>query len=175
MFAPSTDSDDDSTCRSFDAVIAAADAPVWVITTVARGRRAGCLVGFATQVGISPRRFLAALSKNNHTGVIAGGATHLAVHLLTADRFKVARLFATTSGDRTDKFARCDWVIGPHQLPVLTAAAGWFTARIVERINLGDHVGLVLDPDTATAPPATSVAAALHNSAVADLTAGHRP
>ncbi|MFD6399036.1 flavin reductase family protein [Nocardia sp. NPDC060249] len=165
---PSADRED-----AFDAVIAAADSPVWVITTVAGGRRAGCLVGFATQVSIVPRRFLVALSKNNHTREIADGATYLAVHLLTDEHFAVARLFATTSGDRIDKFTRCAWWTGPHELPILSAATGWFAASIVERLDLGDHLGLVLEPVSGSGPPEPDTVTALRFRAVADLPPGH--
>ncbi|MGM7647971.1 flavin reductase family protein [Nocardia sp. JW2] len=156
---------------SFDAVISAADAPVWIVTTSAHGHRAGCLVGFATQVSIEPRRFLVGLSKSNHTYETANTATHLAVHLIAARHFEVAGLFATTTGDDTDKFARCDWHTGPHGLPILTSAAGWFAGEILERIDLGDHLGVLLAPVAAEAP--SSDHAILHLSAVAELKPGH--
>ncbi|KAF0845437.1 flavin reductase family protein [Nocardia caishijiensis] len=156
---------------AFDAVIAAADAPVWIVTTVAEDRRAGCLVGFATQASINPRRFLVALSESNHTYETVAAATHLAVHLLTADHFELARLFATTTGDDTDKFARCDWHAGPYGLPILAGAAGWFAGEIIERVDLGDHLGVVLAPVAAAAP--STDRAILHLGAVAELTPGH--
>ncbi|MFC4374520.1 flavin reductase family protein [Nocardia halotolerans] len=159
--------------ESFDAVIATADGPVWVVTTVAGGQRAGCLIGFATQVSIGPRRFLVGLSKNNNTREIADAAEYLAVHLLTEQHFAVARLFATTTGDRTDKFAHCDWDTGPHGLPILRAATGWFAARIIERLDLGDHLGILLDPVAAGEPPRADSGAVLRLHAVADLPPGH--
>ncbi|WP_280228951.1 flavin reductase family protein [Nocardia cyriacigeorgica] len=140
--------------EAFDALVAAANSPMWVVTTIADGRRAGCLVGFAGQVSITPRRFLVAVSKNNHTYRIARRAEYLAVHLLTGDAVELARLFGTTSGDSVDKFARCAWSGGPHGLPILDGAAGWFAGRVIARSDLGDHVGHLLEPLTATAPPA---------------------
>lgn len=159
--------------EAFDAVIAAADTPIWVVTTVADGHRAGCLVGFATQVSINPRRFLVALSKKNHTAETADAAAYLAIHLLTAEHFAVARLFATTSGDRLDKFTRCEWWTGPHGLPILTAATGWFAASIVERLDLGDHLGLVVEPVAGAGPPQPAAVSGLRFHSVADLTPGH--
>ncbi|WP_280202916.1 flavin reductase family protein [Nocardia cyriacigeorgica] len=138
--------------EAFDALVAAANSPMWVVTTIADGRRAGCLVGFAGQVSITPRRFLVAVSKNNHTYRIARRAEYLAVHLLTGDAVELARLFGTTSGDSVDKFARCAWSGGPHGLPILDGAAGWFAGRVIARSDLGDHVGHLLEPLTATAP-----------------------
>ncbi|TLF76761.1 flavin reductase family protein [Nocardia cyriacigeorgica] len=163
----------DEVGEAFDALIAAADGPIWVVTTVADGRKAGCLVGFAGQVSITPRRFLVAVSKNNHTYRIARRAEYLAVHLLTGEHFDLARLFGTTTGESTDKFARCAWSSGPHGLPILDGAAGWFAGRVIARSDLGDHVGHLLEPLTATAPPPTATGSALHLRAVADLTPGH--
>ncbi|MBF6414065.1 flavin reductase family protein [Nocardia cyriacigeorgica] len=159
--------------EAFDALIAAADSPMWVVTTIADGRTAGCLVGFAGQVSITPRRFLVAVSKNNHTYRIARRAEYLAVHLLTGDNVELARLFGTTTGDSADKFARCAWSGGPHGLPILDGAAGWFAGRIIARSDLGDHVGHLLEPLSATAPPPTATRSALHLRAVAGLTPGH--
>ncbi|MGV9611581.1 flavin reductase family protein [Nocardia xishanensis] len=155
----------------FDAVLAAADYPVWVVTTAACGIRAGCLVGFGTQVSIDPPRFVVGLSENNHTFRVAADAEYLAVHLLTEDDGPIARLFATETGDTTDKFARCEWTEGPHGLPILSAAPYWFTGRILARYDFGDHVGVVLEPTAGHA--ADSARPALRTRAVADLPPGH--
>ncbi|MBF6088394.1 flavin reductase family protein [Nocardia cyriacigeorgica] len=159
--------------EAFDALIAAADSPMWVVTTIADGRRAGCLVGFAGQVSITPRRFLVAVSKNNHTYRIARRAGYLGVHLLTVESLDLARLFGTTTGETADKFAQCAWSSGPHGLPILDGAVGWFAGRLIARSDFGDHVGHLLEPVTATAPPPAAAAPALRLQAVADLSPGH--
>lgn len=156
---------------AFDAVLAAADYPIWVVTTVACGTRAGCLVGFGTQLSIDPPRFVVGLSQNNHTFRIAADADHLAVHLLTEQDRELARLFGAETGDSTDKFARCAWTEGPHGLPILSAATHWFTGRIVARYDFGDHVGVVLEPTAGRA--ADSARPALRLAAVLDLSPGH--
>ncbi|WP_342215155.1 flavin reductase family protein [Nocardia farcinica] len=156
--------------EAFDAVVAAADYPVWVVTTVADGVRAGCLVGFGTQVSIEPRRFLVGLSKKNHTYRVAADAEYLAVHLLASGQQALARLFATESGDTVDKFAHCAWTPGPHEVPVLTGASGWFAGRILERHDFGDHCGLLLEPLAGRAPVAGP---ALRYDRVAGLRPGH--
>jgi flavin reductase (DIM6/NTAB) family NADH-FMN oxidoreductase RutF len=158
---------------AFDRVIAGADAPMWIVTTVADGRRAGCLVGFATQASIAPRRFVACLSKENHTYRVACEARHLAVHLAGAESVALAQLFGAETGSEMDKFEHCDWREGPHGLPILAAADGWFTAEILRRDDFGDHVGFLLRPTAAQEP--TPEAAALRYRAVAELAAGHRP
>ncbi|MCX4099052.1 flavin reductase family protein [Nocardia sp. alder85J] len=164
--APDTDS-------AFDRVIAGADAPMWIVTTVADGNRAGCLVGFGTQASIEPRRFLACLSKENHTYRVALRAGHLAVHLLGTDAVALAQLFGAETGSEMDKFEHCEWREGPHGLPILATATGWFTGEILRRDDFGDHVGFLLRPTAAQEPAAD--APALRLRAVAELTAGHRP
>ncbi|WP_040840733.1 flavin reductase family protein [Nocardia brevicatena] len=156
---------------AFDAVVAGADYPMWVLTTAVEDHRAGCLIGFCTQIGIHPRRFLVGVSKNNHTFRVVSRAAHLALHLLPAHDIDSARLFGSETGDDIDKFAHCESFDGPYGLPILTAAVGWFAAAIIERHDFGDHTGLLLEPVAASAPPDS--AAVLRYRDVADLPAGH--
>ncbi|MEU8034197.1 flavin reductase family protein [Streptomyces sp. NPDC049099] len=117
-----------------------------VVTAVADGERAGCLVGFASQCSIRPPRFAVWLSKANHTYRVARAAQHLAVHLITRDQRDLAELFGGETGDEIDKFARVDWAEGYGGAVVLRQAAAWFTGTILHRTDGGDHVGFVLDP-----------------------------
>ncbi|MFF2554797.1 flavin reductase family protein [Nocardia sp. NPDC058058] len=155
----------------FDAVVAQSDYPMWVVTTVADGQRSGCLVGFASQASIEPRRFLVCLSKANDTYRVAGGATHVAVHLLTADALAIAELFGTETGPEIDKFEHCEWYEGPHRLPILAAASAWFAGKIMHRSDFGDHEGLLVSPDAAGA--SRHGAAVLRYGDVANLKPGH--
>ncbi|WP_067465429.1 flavin reductase family protein [Nocardia amamiensis] len=155
----------------FDAVVAAADYPVLLVTVQADGRRAGCLVGFATQVSVEPRRFLVGLSKRNHTYRVAQRAERLAVHVLASEQLSLARLFGGETGDDIDKFVHCDWTPGPGGVPVINTVPSWFSARIRDRYDFGDHVGILLEPEDGAAR--RRGAATLHYHAVADLAAGH--
>ncbi|MFP1152098.1 flavin reductase family protein [Mycobacterium sherrisii] len=119
---------------------------MFVVTTQANGTAAGCLVGFACQASIRPPRFLVGLSTQNHTYRVAAQATHLAVHVFDVEHIDVVEFFGSHTGDRTDKFARCRWHVGPAQLPILEDAAAWFVGKIVDRFSLGDHVGHLLQP-----------------------------
>lgn len=108
---------------------------------------AGCLVGFATQVSIHPRLFLACLSEKNHTfRVAAHGASHLAVHLLPAGRDDLAELFGGQTGDDVDKLAHCRWHEGPGGVPLLNDCPDRFVGLVTDRHVMGDHVGFVLEP-----------------------------
>ncbi|MGW4365787.1 flavin reductase family protein [Nocardia takedensis] len=155
-----------------EAVVAAADYPVFVVTTRAGDELGGCLVGFTSQVSIDPVRFLVGLSKTNRTFAIAARASRLTVHLLGSEQKALAELFGGETGDDTDKFARCAWNPGPGEVPVLSEAAGWFSGAIIQRHDFGDHVGVVLAPDSGTARPSATRTLRMH--AVQDLRPGHQ-
>ncbi|MFF8726808.1 flavin reductase family protein [Streptomyces sp. NPDC015171] len=122
------------------------DPDMCVVTAVAGGERAGCLVGFASQCSIEPPRFAVWLSKANRTYRVARAARYLAVHLLTREQRDLAELFGGETGDQVDKFARADWREGPGGTAVLAGTAAWFVGTVLHRIDGGDHVGHVLDP-----------------------------
>ena len=138
--------DSDALEASFETVVKLLDYPLFVVTTGVDGSQGGCLVGFATQVSISPPRYLVGLSNKNRTYRLATRATHLVVHVLGADHRALAELFGGQTGDETDKFARCSWRPGPGGAPILDGVAGWFSGRILERLPMGDHVGMLLEP-----------------------------
>jgi flavin reductase (DIM6/NTAB) family NADH-FMN oxidoreductase RutF len=138
--------------EAFEKLVTLLDYPMFIVTTRAGDEQAGCLVGFTSQVSIDPPRFLTGLSKRNHTYRIAEDACHLAVHLVERRHCELARLFGGETGDRIDKFARCAWHPGPHGLPILDDAAGWFAGAVRGRYDLGDHVGILLDPVAGSAP-----------------------
>ncbi|MDL4816502.1 flavin reductase family protein [Actinomadura opuntiae] len=133
-----------------DDFVARFDYPMFVVTTTdpVTGERAGCLVGFATQTSIDPFRFLVCLSRRNRTFRAAQEAKVLAVHVLGRDeeQRELATLFGAETGDEVDKFTRCSWRTGPEGVPLLTGAPRRLIGRVLERVDLGDHVGFLLDP-----------------------------
>jgi flavin reductase (DIM6/NTAB) family NADH-FMN oxidoreductase RutF len=123
------------------------DRTMWILTVAAGGERSGALMGFATQASIEPARFLACLSRANHTFGVVARADHVAVHACPDEPdLALARLFGEATGDEIDKFARCAWHDGPEGQPVLEGVPAWFVGRILDRFDLGDHVGLLLEP-----------------------------
>lgn len=132
--------------EGFDELMAELDPPMFIVTAAVGGERAGCLVGFATQTSIHPQRFLACLSRANRTTRVAAGATHLGVHVVPAGEERLARLFGGETGDEVDKFARCAWREGPHGVPLLDDCANRFVGRVLERLDVGDHVGHLVEP-----------------------------
>lgn len=131
---------------AFDRLLGTLDYPMFIVTARHQGERAGCLVGFASQVSIRPARFLACLSDKNRTYRVARQSTRIAVHLVPSDAGALARLFGGETGDEVDKFASCEWHDGPHGLPILDECENWFVGTIIEQLPVGDHVGFLLEP-----------------------------
>ena len=158
--------------EDFEGFVSGLDAPMFVVTTRSGDRRAGCLVGFATQTSIHPARMLVCLSPPNHTYRVACEARALAVHLLRADQLALAELFGCRTGDEIDKLAQCGWWEGPEGLPILEACPSWYAGMIRSRTRLGDHVGFLLEPIAAGQGPSGPP---LGYQAVRHLRAGHAP
>jgi flavin reductase (DIM6/NTAB) family NADH-FMN oxidoreductase RutF len=130
----------------FDDLVGRLDYPMLVVTVNDGRRRAGCLVGFASQCGIDPARFMVWLSKNNHTYEVAKGVDRLGVHVLGRDNRALAELFGSVTGFDEDKFARCAWQDGADGVPLLTDCPQWFIGRVLSRHDTGDHEGVLLEP-----------------------------
>lgn len=169
----------------FGALLTALDGPVLIVTTRAGdgddARTSGCLVGFAAQCSIHPPRHLVCVSKTNHTYGVAADATFLVVHAVPRAALDVARLFAEETGDEIDKFERCAWHVGPGGVPVLDDCPAWYAGRVLERVDLGDHVGHLLEPvavsdvlaDAAEGAKGLDPDGLLHLRDVLDLHPGH--
>lgn len=119
---------------------------MYLVTVAVGDERAGCLIGFATQCSIDPPHFLACLSNKNRTLRLALTSSAMAVHLVPRRAQHLARLFGGETGDETDKFSRCAWHEGPQGLPILDECGSWFAGAILHHLELGDHVGFLLEP-----------------------------
>jgi len=126
----------------FDDLLSELDYPMFIVTAPG----GGCLVGFATQCSIHPPRFLACLSNKNRTYRLALDAAALGVHFVPADRADLAEVFGGETGDEVDKLAQVDWHEGPEGVPLIDGCANRFVGRVLERVELGDHVGFLLEP-----------------------------
>jgi flavin reductase (DIM6/NTAB) family NADH-FMN oxidoreductase RutF len=135
-----------STRSEFERLMAQLDYSLFIVTAVADGERSGCLVGFASQVSIDPQRLLICISVKNHTFRVAKRSHVLVVHFVPEQAEELAELFGGETGDEVDKFARCAWHEGPDGTPVLDELEDWFAGRILERRELGDHWGFLLEP-----------------------------
>ena len=132
--------------HEFEQLVAQLDYSMLIVTAAARTRRAGCLVGFASQVSIDPPRFLVCLSVKNLTFRVAIRADVLVVHFVPERAEELALLFGGETGDDVDKFARVDWRPGPGGAPVIGELEDWFAGRVLDRVDFGDHCGFLLEP-----------------------------
>ena len=144
---------------------------MFVVTTQGDGEPSGCLVGFATQTSMQPQRFLAGLSRANHTCRVAARSEHLAVHVLSRRHIDLARLFGGQTGDQVNKFEHCSWHPGPENMPILDDAVAWFVGKTLKRIDLGDHIGYLLEPVAGDAAESSDDLISFPD--VADLEPGH--
>jgi flavin reductase (DIM6/NTAB) family NADH-FMN oxidoreductase RutF len=128
-----------------EAIVNAADYPLYVVTAFATDERSGCLAGFVTQSSIQPVRFIVCVSKVNHTYGIAERSEGLALHLLGSDQREVASLFGEKTGDMVDKFERVQWIGGLTGVPILSECAAWVEGRVIDRMNGGDHEAFLID------------------------------
>src|SRR5215203_2455915 len=129
----------------FERLVATLDYPLYVVTTASQNQPTGCLIGFATQCSIHPPRFLACLSKKNHTLLLAHQAAFVGVHVIEEKDKDIAELFGGETGDEIDKFARVKWH-SAHGVPILDACPRWFVGLVLQQIDFGDHVGFLLEP-----------------------------
>jgi flavin reductase (DIM6/NTAB) family NADH-FMN oxidoreductase RutF len=139
--------------ETFDAIVGDLEYPMFIVTTAVDGERLGCLVGFATQTSIDPKRFLVCISRANRTYRRGRDAGWFAVHAVPAGAAELAELFGGQTQDEVDKFARAAWHDGPHGVPLLDECGNWFVGRVLARVEAGDHDAFLLEPVAAGAEP----------------------
>ncbi len=135
----------DSIEERLEPFVSQVDCSLLVVTT-GDDEPTGCLVGFATQCSIEPRRFIVCISKVNHTFAAVDRSGALALHLLREDQTPLASLFGEETGDIVAKFARCSWHPGLTGVPVLDDCAAWIEGRIIDRFDVGDHEAILVQP-----------------------------
>jgi flavin reductase (DIM6/NTAB) family NADH-FMN oxidoreductase RutF len=131
---------------SFDPITDSLDPQMYIVTMAVAEERSGCLVGFGSQCSIDPSRFIVWMSELNHTYALAKTCEFAAVHLPRVDSVATARHFGSETGDEVDKFADVEWHPGPNGSPVI-AGLTWFEGRVLDRVDGGDHLGLLLAPE----------------------------
>jgi flavin reductase (DIM6/NTAB) family NADH-FMN oxidoreductase RutF len=132
--------------EAYDKFLEAIDPPMVVVTAVAGPRRGGCLIGFNVPCSINPPLYAAWLSHRNHTYDVARAAEVLTVHTLTPAELSLAEHFGSLSGHDVDKFAGVRSHLNDQGGLVVDVEGGWFTGRIVDRLESGDHTLFLLDP-----------------------------
>lgn len=158
---------------AFDRFIEHTDPTLVVVTTIADGVRAGCLVGFHSQASIEPQQYAVWLSRANHTCRVAMHAAWFAVHYLDETQLAVAEHFGTQSGDTLDKFASVDWRPSETGVPLLTACPNRLLLRLTTVFDTvdADHVCFLAAVDDVQFRAGPS--SPLRLSDAHGLTAGH--
>lgn len=154
------------------ALVSRCDYPLFVVTAASGGEASGCLAGFVTQCSIVPARFLVCISRLNHTFRLAAKAPALALHLLGEGQLDLASVFGELTGDETDKMSRVAWHPGVLGAPVLEDCAAWVEGEVLARVDLGDHVGHLVEPRSGGGGGQRGE---LRYSAAHDLHPGHPP
>ncbi len=137
---------------TYDQILDSLQWPMVVVTARADddGERGGCLVGFHTQCSIEPRRHLVMISDANHTAAIVRRASRVAVHFLGVEQTELARAFGELTDDDPGTNKLAGVAVGDDPAaPILEDAAAWFVGSIVERVDVGDHTALLLEPERA--------------------------
>jgi flavin reductase (DIM6/NTAB) family NADH-FMN oxidoreductase RutF len=155
----------------FEECVSELDYPMIVVSVASGAERAGCLVGLSTKCSIDPARYAVCISKRNRTAEVAARSRTMVVHFLRPGDKALARLFGEETDDEVPKFERCSWHPGPDGAPVI-AHCDWFAGRIVQRIDVGDHILHVLDVIDGGSS-ASAHTGQLGSQAVRDLEAGH--
>lgn len=132
--------------EDYEALLDPGRSPAVIVTTVAGGRRSGCLVTYTSPCSMAPPLYGVWLSVLNLTHEVAARAPALAVHFLDRQNLPLAELFGGTSGYDHDKFRGAELHEGPDGLPVLAGTAGYLLGRVTARLGTGDHTLHVLDP-----------------------------
>ena len=95
-------------------------------------------------------------------------ADHLAVNLLAESQSELSHAFARHHQDRGDAWERFPSTPDAHGTPLLVGTTGAFSARILERLERGDHL-LVLAEVTAIHRGATDRTLVYQNRSYARL------
>jgi flavin reductase (DIM6/NTAB) family NADH-FMN oxidoreductase RutF len=131
--------------EQFNGIAAQLNYPMLIATAASGTEMSGCLVGFHTQCSIKPPRMLVCISRRNRTCTVATRSDLLGVHFLDVADHALSVLFGEETGHTTDKFTRCEWQ-RRHGIPILTKAKAWLIGGVLERVDLGDHIGHLLEP-----------------------------
>lgn len=128
------------------------DGPVFVVTSRADDQPSGCLISFASQTSVAPPSFLVAIPRSSGTSDAVRRSEYLAVHVLAQHQVALAELFDGETEDEAERFGRCSWRTGPNGMPILDEAIGWFVGKTAYWLDIGDHLGYVVEPVAGWAP-----------------------
>jgi len=99
-------------------------------------------------VSLRPPLVALGVARDSGADDLVEDADYVAINLLSEDQVELSHAFARHHQDRGDAWERFPSWEDLHRTPVLEGVTGAFSARIVERLERGDHL-LVLAEVTA--------------------------
>lgn len=134
---------------------------VYVISAIADGKAAGCVVNTLVQVTSKPARVSVAINKENFTaGIVQKAGRFEAVVLAESAPMELIGTFGFRTSAEFDKFAACEHAFDEAGVPFPTEyAVAHVGARVIEMIDAGSHMLFVGEVEEAAVlsgePPMT--------------------
>lgn len=115
---------------------------LYIISSEAAGKRAGCVVNTFQQVTSSPLQASVVMNKENATtGVVRRAGRFTAAPLSQKATMELIGTFGFHCSDDCDKFATCSVDLDEQGLPyVAEQVCARFSVRVEHEIDLGTHV-----------------------------------
>ena len=117
-----------------------------VVVVTAPGA-AGFTATSFTSVSLDPPLVSFCVARTASAWPSVQAAGRVAVHVLTAEQERVARIFSTPGIDRFAEYAAIGtWSQGPDGVPVLDGVLAVLICEVVNHVEAGDHVIVVASP-----------------------------
>ena len=117
---------------------------VTVATTVGpAGEPVGMTANAFTSVSLDPPLVLLCIARSTASFRAMDQAERYAVHILTADQQATSSAFARSAAEGARKFGDVRWSRAADGLPLLEDFLARIECSVVDRVELGDHVGYV--------------------------------
>jgi flavin reductase (DIM6/NTAB) family NADH-FMN oxidoreductase RutF len=91
-------------------------------------------------VSLQPPLVAIGVARDSGADDLIEDSDHLVVNLLAEDQVELSHAFARHHRDRGDAWKRFPWTADPDGAPLLGGTTGAFSASILERREMGDHL-----------------------------------
>ena len=111
------------------------------------GELAAITVNSFASVSLDPARVLVCIAHRSSAFPVLSASSRIAVHVLTDEQEEVARRLATAGLSAAERLTDVPWRPGAAGEPLLAGVAARLAGPVVQRVDSGDHVIVVLDVD----------------------------
>lgn len=140
-----------------------------VTTTGPEGGPVGMTANAFTSVSLEPPLVLVCVAASASSFAAMEEASHYAVHFLHEGQHAVSSTFARSAADGTEKFAGVEWHRGETGVPLLDDSLARLECRVVQRIELGDHVAYIGRVEAAHPPEGDAAPLGFYRGSYAQL------